>query len=79
AGLVLEVNGSVERVQEALRLIAESPVPPLPELLSDVQNMMCEKWDWVLPPNLLAASYASTYLDVESARKVAVRLGRERQ
>lgn len=78
AGLVLEVGGNLGRIQEALQRIADSPVPALPELLSEVQNMMREKWDWVLPPDLLAASYASTYLDVESARKVAARLSEEK-
>ncbi|MCL6692413.1 DEAD/DEAH box helicase [Pseudomonas sp. R3.Fl] len=75
AGVVLEVGGSVDRVRDALQRIAISPAQPLSEILAGVENMMREKWDWVLPPELLTASYASAYLDVENARKTALQLG----
>jgi ATP-dependent Lhr-like helicase len=36
-------------------------------LLTGVQNLQREKWDWVLPDGLLREAYASHYLDLDEA------------
>ena len=36
-------------------------------LLTDVQNLQREKWDWILPDGLLRKAYASHYLDLDEA------------
>ena len=38
------------------------------ELLANAVNLQREKWDWALPADLLAKSYASLHLDFEAAR-----------
>ncbi|MFK8399972.1 DEAD/DEAH box helicase [Pseudomonas sp. BGr12] len=79
AGLLLEVESSSNNVREALQRVAESPAPLVTDLLADVKNMVREKWDWVLPSELLAASFASTYLDIEGARSTASALSSQAQ
>lgn len=70
-GLALQIDADPQDVQSALRNVVRTQAPSLTELLRGVQNMAKEKWDWVLPPALLRASYASTYLDIPGALSVA--------
>lgn len=43
----------------------EPPAPGI--LLEGAKNLRREKWDWVLPMDLLAKGYARTYLDLDEA------------
>ncbi len=62
----------VDRVVDALGEIgAEDETDPA-ALLSGVKNLIREKWDWALPEQLLQKSFASTHLDLDGARKVAM-------
>lgn len=59
---------TVESVRRELGLICEQePVDPS-VLASEVKNTMREKWDYLLPVELLNASFASSYLDVSGVR-----------
>jgi ATP-dependent Lhr-like helicase len=63
---------TAESVRRELDLIREQePVDPS-VLASEVKNTMREKWDYLLPAELLNASFASSYLDV-SGMRTAVR------
>ena len=42
---------------------------PLDMLLTKSKNLQREKWDWVLPENLLYKNYASLYLNLNEAKK----------
>jgi ATP-dependent Lhr-like helicase len=68
-GLSIPVKGApAEAVRELLKELADGPaISPL-ELASSVQNKIGEKWDGLLPVELLDASFASAKLDVEGAR-----------
>jgi ATP-dependent Lhr-like helicase len=56
---------SAQSVQELLKEFAGSPLVSPLELASTVQNKIVEKWDSLLPVELLDASFASAKLDVE--------------
>jgi len=59
---------TAESVRRELDLIREQePVDPS-VLASEVKNTMREKWDYLLPAELLNASFASSYLDVSGVR-----------
>jgi ATP-dependent Lhr-like helicase len=74
AGLVIEVEGDRASLESSLREIAGWEGVDESAVLADVQNMVQEKWDWVLPPTLLMQSYARAQLDLDSARALAVNL-----
>jgi hypothetical protein len=58
-------NTTVESVRRELSLISdEAPVDPI-RLAAEVKNPIREKWDHLLPPDLLNANFASSYLDVD--------------
>ncbi|MEW5838207.1 MAG: DEAD/DEAH box helicase [Pseudomonadota bacterium] len=60
-------NIEAEGIADALHNIALN-APPSPEvLLKGAKNLVREKWDWVLPEDLLARSYASSHLDLDEA------------
>lgn len=66
----------MDRILDALGKIgAEEEMDPA-ALLSVVKNLIREKWDWALPEHLLRKSFASTHLDIDGARKVAMDLCR---
>ncbi|MDI3636284.1 DEAD/DEAH box helicase [Pseudomonas aeruginosa] len=71
AGLVTEVEGDRASLESKLQEIAGWGGIDEPTVLGDVQNMVQEKWDWALPPKLLMQSYATMYLDLEGAKKLA--------
>jgi ATP-dependent Lhr-like helicase len=54
---------SRDEIKETLRMIRERPLPPIERALDDSENLRVEKWDWVLPRDLLVKNYASLYLD----------------
>jgi ATP-dependent Lhr-like helicase len=57
-----------------LRDIAEAPVPRAEDLVDLVQTKLKEKWDHLLPGQLLARNYASRELDAPGAHTAAVRV-----
>jgi ATP-dependent Lhr-like helicase len=70
AGPGVEVRkgtNSLHDIMDALGDAAVDEPPPLDILLSDVQNLRREKWDWALPDGLLRKAYASQYLDLDEA------------
>ncbi|MOA27786.1 hypothetical protein D3C78_1486830 [compost metagenome] len=76
AGLVIEVEGGRASLESSLREIADWDGIDESTVLADVQNMVREKWDWVLPPTLLMQSYARAQLDLDGAKTLAVELSR---
>lgn len=74
SGLVIEVEGDRTSLESKLREIAEWDGIDESSVLADVQNMVQEKWDWVLPPALLMQSYATMQLDLCGAKALALGL-----
>ncbi len=66
-GLVLTVDGSEGDTLKALSMVAQLDASDIQPLLENVENMVREKWDWVLPSSLLMKSYASSQLNIEEA------------
>lgn len=67
-GLEVQKGGrDLEELLNALCRIGRESAPPLDELLVDASNLKREKWDHVLPENLLRKSYASLNLDIAEA------------
>jgi len=79
-GLSIPVkDASVESVREILLEIADAPTIDPRQLASTVSNRSCEKWDGLLPDELLSASFASAKLDVEGVQNLLkIRLMSER-
>ena len=74
-GLSLSVaKCDVPIVLTALRDIAESPIPRPETLVDVVQTKLKEKWDHLLPDQLLARNYASRELDAPGAHAAALRV-----
>jgi ATP-dependent helicase Lhr and Lhr-like helicase len=70
AGLGVEVrkkDGGLDEILDVLGDTAVDDIPPLEVLLVDVKNLAREKWDWVLPDQLLRKAYTSQYLNLEEA------------
>ncbi len=64
-GICLSLRDTtVESVRRELSLIYEHEPIEGSLLALEVKNTMREKWDHLLPPDLLNASFASSYLDV---------------
>lgn len=60
----------IDAVHDALLdLVSSQHMSPL-ELASTVKNLSREKWDLLLPEEVLQASFASSYLDVDGAYRV---------
>ncbi|MEN9493386.1 MAG: hypothetical protein RJA63_3835 [Pseudomonadota bacterium] len=67
-GVEIQRSGrSLEDIQDTLREIAISPVPPVDELLEKARNLERQKWDGLLSPHLLRHTYASSNLDIDEA------------
>ncbi len=62
-------HSNVEAVKSALAEIASDKVLNPIQLAAAVQNKVREKWDELLPPELLDASYASACLDVAGVQR----------
>lgn len=73
-GLAVTVRGDELQVRNAFAALRALPSLEPEQLLSDAQNLQREKWDWALPPALLARSYASLHLEFEAAWKWLVSL-----
>lgn len=73
-GLYLHVDAPPKHVADALRRLAGSPPPDPPALASQVLNKWLEKWDYLLPAELLAKNYASYRLDVTGAHQAIMGL-----
>lgn len=56
---------SMEDIEDALADIASEPAPTLDVLLAQAENLVREKWDYLLSPNLLRITYASSHLDID--------------
>ena len=56
-----------ERVNNILEDIAADGIPAPEALAHTVKNNVSEKWDWLLPEDLLCKTFASRELDVEGA------------
>jgi ATP-dependent Lhr-like helicase len=70
-GLSIPVkNASVASVRNMLQEIADQPAIDPVELASTVQNKASEKWDGMLPNELLSASFASAKLDVDGVQSL---------
>lgn len=70
-GLVIEVQGGRTLLESRLQDIAGWSGMDEATVLSDVKNMVQEKWDWTLPPALLMHSYATMHLDLDGAKALA--------
>lgn len=77
SGLVIEVEGDRASLEGKLHEIAGLDDIDVSTVLANVQNMVQEKWDWVLPPALLRHSYATMQLDLEGAKTMALGLVRQ--
>lgn len=58
---------SIEEIKGLLALIATKPAVPVDELLAKAGNLVRQKWDGLLSPNLLRQSYASSNLNLDEA------------
>ncbi|POZ49699.1 DEAD/DEAH box helicase [Methylovulum psychrotolerans] len=67
-----------EKVFEALHGLAVSPPPDPTALVAEVMNKRLEKWDALLPAELLAKNYSSHTLDVAGAHEFIKRLAARR-
>jgi ATP-dependent Lhr-like helicase len=64
---VLILDSTVENVRTSLAsLSAQKSVDPV-VLASSVQNKVREKWDGLLPSDLLDVNFASSYIDIDGA------------
>jgi hypothetical protein len=67
-GLCISVEAeSTEVVFDKLISIIDGPITPAEKLAEYVKNKQQEKWDWLLPYDLLNRNYASLYINVNSA------------
>lgn len=67
-GLCLAVsNADIGRLSDALFDIAHAPPLSASALAAPVENKVQEKWDWLLPTQLLSRNYASHSLDLNGA------------
>ena len=67
-GLCLTVHRAEKTsVVQALREIASAPPPAAEALAARVENKVREKWDSLLPDDLLCRNYASSELDIAGA------------
>lgn len=71
AGLFMEINADLESAISAMNAVGKLDAKDLHSILSEVENMQREKWDWALPEFLLMKSFASISLDIETAIKFA--------
>jgi ATP-dependent Lhr-like helicase len=64
-GLCLSLAGTtIASIDQALREIAGSEGIEPEDLARSVEKKIREKWDALLPPELLNASFASSYIDI---------------
>lgn len=74
-GICLTVmDAPVETLKAALTDIANEPNFIGTELVANVQNKEREKWDHLLPPELLSKGFAARELDIHGAVEIAAKL-----
>lgn len=71
AGLAIEIEAGIAQTRAALIEVGQLDANNLDSILSDVENMLREKWDWALPAPLLTKSFASISLDIHTAIRFA--------
>jgi len=76
-GHFLEVAFSGEDTLRALHVVGQMDISDVEPILVSVENMIREKWDWVLPRSLLMKSFASSHLDLQAAVLTARLLSEE--
>lgn len=62
---ITKAGKSLDEIENALADIASEPAPALDVLLAKAENLAREKWDYLLSPNLLHISYASSNLNID--------------
>lgn len=65
---VLKGGQTTAAVANAISTMASEVSPPLDVLLAKARNLQRQKWDWLLPVNLLHVTYASLNLDLTEAK-----------
>lgn len=71
-GLVVRCEGwDLDRLSDACLDIVNLNDVDLLGLLNEVENLGLSKWDWALPRQLLARSYASMHLDFAGGKAIA--------
>ncbi|SIN94544.1 DEAD/DEAH box helicase [Paraburkholderia phenazinium] len=71
-GVAISVsNGSVDRVVAVLRDVGRFDAEAAMEVVSEIENIDREKWDWALPVSVKRTAFASSHLDVEGALSFA--------
>lgn len=68
-GITVTLKCEDDQFRRALSHIRDMRVLDPVALLAEASNLEREKWDWALPSDLLAKSYASLHLDLEEAQK----------
>lgn len=77
SGIAIKIKNTTENfVAECLFNIGSQPCPSPEKIIDRKQIGNLEKWDWVLPDDLLSASYASRSLALEDAYALCQRLSR---
>jgi ATP-dependent Lhr-like helicase len=88
AGVACQVEGPIIEVQAGCRNVTvlrqtlaaignSAPIDPQ-KLLEGADNLVKEKWDWALPPQLLKRAYASLWLDIPAAQAWAKAAGQRK-
>jgi ATP-dependent Lhr-like helicase len=68
-GISIDSAYSVEQVMAAFKQISDEDIPPLNTLFEERSIITKNKWDWVIPFDLLCESYSSLYLSLTDAHK----------
>ena len=77
-GVALRISSAdINQVERALAEIAEGPTPTVNNLKLKPEHAIKEKWDWVLPDDLLLASFVSSEIDLFGAQSAATELIRQ--
>lgn len=77
-GVALRVSSAdINQVGRVLTEIAQGPTPTVNDLKLKPEHAIKEKWDWVLPDELLLASFASSEIDLAGAQNAATELVRQ--
>jgi ATP-dependent Lhr-like helicase len=69
---VIKRGASIEKITSSLHSIATEALPPLNVLLPDIERLQREKWDWVLPDDLIRKGFTATNLNLTEAKTWAV-------
>ena len=71
-GVALTVPGaSMERLLDAVAKVGEMTDLDPVHVLDEAKNILREKWDWAMPPEMARRSFASLCLDLDGARDAA--------